>query len=85
MLIVKWEGATKKGIQNNTTAPDINFRTCIQSKKKDDNANLKRKCHFFSSTYTLILYTHGLDSVYIDLQAFNEVHGHTPTLNACSP
>lgn len=51
MLIIKWEGATEKSIQNNTTAPDVNLRTCIQSKKRDDSTNLKYKCRFLTYRY----------------------------------
>lgn len=87
MLIIKGEGATEKSVQDNTAAPDINFRTCIQSRGKDDNTNLKCKCHF-TSTCTLFLYVpiYTVQTVYVLLsKVFSEVRGHSTTLNGCSP
>jgi hypothetical protein len=37
VLIVKREGATKKSVQDNPTAPDIYFGACVQSKRDDTN------------------------------------------------
>lgn len=87
MLIIKWEGATKKSIQNNTTAPDINFRTCIQP-REDDNTKLKCKCHFLTACTLLLLcvpiYTVQTPNVLLS-KLCNEIYGHSPTLNGCSP
>lgn len=34
MLIIKGQGATQQGIQNHTTAPDVNFWACIESNRE---------------------------------------------------
>lgn len=34
VLIIEREGATEKGIQDDTTAPDIDLGTCIQPEKE---------------------------------------------------
>ena len=87
VLIVKREGATEKSVQNNTAAPDINFRTRVQPRGKDENTHLKCKCHF-PSTCTLFLYVpmYTVQTLYVLLsKVFSEVRGCSPTLNGCSP
>ena len=71
MLIIKWEGATKKSIQNNAAAPDIHFRTCVQPRgrrqhKTEMEASLRNCMHPTSSPCTCV---HRADSECIAFQA----------------
>jgi hypothetical protein len=55
IIIIKWKSTTKKGIKNNSTAPDINFRASIKFARYDLNDEEKNEwcvCTTYkSSTY----------------------------------
>jgi hypothetical protein len=43
IIIIKWKSTTKKGIKNNSTAPDINFRASIKFARYDLNDEEKNE------------------------------------------